>query len=254
MARSEADGAGTQTLPENTVRVPEPGGVSRRTRIAGLSIVLVVAVLPFLIASTMHVFGVSAQYSAAMQQYRHFNSLVTEITALALLAYVLHQNGQTLSGIGLTFRVRDILDGVLLIIGTSWLFQFLRLAVVRVYESRLGHPPAPPTLPLAGMSFSFLLVVFALVNPFFEELIVRAFLISEATVLTGSSALAVALSVSVQTSYHLYQGLPNAVGFGAVFLVFSLYYVRTRRAFPIIFAHLWSDMSYLVFHFRLGHF
>ena len=220
---------------------------------AGLSIVLAVAVLPFFFASTLLVFGVSPQYSAALQQYRHFNGLLIEITSLALLVYVLHQNGQTMSGLGLAFRASDIGHGILLIIATTYLFRFVKLMVLGIYELILGRAPAPPTLPLAGLSFSFLPVVFAVVNPFFQELIVRAFLIFEAIALTASSAIAVALSVVIQTAYHLYQGLPNALGLGVEFLVFSLYYVRTRRAFPIIFAHLWSDAASLIFHFRAGH-
>ena len=91
-------------------------------------------------------------------------------------------------------------------------------------------------------------LLFAVVNPFFEELIVRAFLISEATLLTGSSGLAVILSVLLQTSYHLYQGIPNAVGDGLVFLVFSVYYAKTRRLWPVIFAHLWLDLFAVIFY------
>jgi membrane protease YdiL (CAAX protease family) len=187
--------------------------------------------------------GVTAQYSAAVEQYGYISALLSELTSLALLWYVLRQNGQTLGGIGLRFQIGDLGHGLLLIVGSSFAFQFTRSAVVHVYESVAHHPPAPPVSPLAGVQFSFVLLAFVLLNPFFEELIVRAFLISEAAALTGSAAVAVAISVVLQTAYHLYQGIPNALGLGAFFLLFSLYYVRTQRAFPIIIAHLWSDLS-----------
>jgi len=91
-------------------------------------------------------------------------------------------------------------------------------------------------------------LLFTAINPVFEELIVRAFLISEATLLTGSAGLAVILSVLLQTSYHLYQGIPNAIGDGLIFLVFSLYYVKTRRLWPVILAHLWLDLYAVIFY------
>jgi membrane protease YdiL (CAAX protease family) len=221
---------------------------------AGLLIVLAVGILPFIVVSTLHAFGVSGASSSITPPYMYYRTLLTQVTSLALLSYVLYQNGQTLAEIGLTFRLGDFGHGVLLIIAASGLARFVKLVILALYELTSGHAPWPPTLPFSGLSFSLWLLAFSLLNPFFEELIVRAFLISETIAISASATVAVAFSLAVQTSYHLYQGLPNAVALAAVFLVFSLYYVRTRRAFPIIFAHLWSDMSYLVFHFRLGHF
>lgn len=60
---------------------------------------------------------------------------------------------------------------------------------------------------------------------------------TEVMELTGSSTLAVALSVAVQFSYHLYYGWAGAIFLAFLFLIFSLYYDRTRRALPIIVAH-----------------
>jgi len=49
-------------------------------------------------------------------------------------------------------------------------------------------------------------IPFSLLNPFFEELIVRAYLMTEIMDLTGSAMLAIATSVLLQASYHLYYG------------------------------------------------
>lgn len=62
-----------------------------------------------------------------------------------------------------------------------------------------------------GTTFGVLPVLFVLVNPFYEELLVRAFLISEAEVIYRSTALAVCMSVGLQASYHLFQGWPAAL-------------------------------------------
>jgi membrane protease YdiL (CAAX protease family) len=83
----------------------------------------------------------------------------------------------------------------------------------------------------------------ALLNPFFEELLVRGFLITEVESLFGSKSIAVFASVGVQASYHLYQGVPNAIFLSAGFLLFSLYFIRTRRILPVVLAHLYLDVS-----------
>ena len=69
-------------------------------------------------------------------------------------------------------------------------------------------------------------------------MIVRAYVMTEVMELTGSSILAVAISVAcVRFSYHLYYGWLNAIQLCVLFLVFALYYAHSRRALPIIIAH-----------------
>jgi membrane protease YdiL (CAAX protease family) len=80
------------------------------------------------------------------------------------------------------------------------------------------------------------------VNPFFEELIARAFVMTELKALTRNTAIAIAGSVLLQTSYHFYQGAPAAISHGATFLVFSLYYAKTNRIGAPILAHLLLDL------------
>ena len=95
--------------------------------------------------------------------------------------------------------------------------------------------------------------VFISVNPVYEEMLVRAFLITETVALAGSAGLAIAFSVLLQTSYHLYQGLPWALMGAITFLIFSIYYVKTRQIVPVIIAHFIFDLSYLLMQSRLLH-
>ena len=83
---------------------------------------------------------------------------------------------------------------------------------------------------------------FQFVNPIFEELIVRAYFMTEIKALTGSTSKAILASTLLQTSYHFYQGAPAAFGHGATFLIFSIFYARTNRIMPIILAHLYTDV------------
>jgi len=85
-----------------------------------------------------------------------------------------------------------------------------------------------------------------LLNPFFEELIVRAYLMTEIGELTGSWILAAGLSTALQFSYHLYYGWEGALSLSFQFLVFSIYYANTRRAIPVILAHGFFDVIALL--------
>ncbi len=222
---------------------PTPAGV--RLRVAGLLIVLAVAILPLLLASSAVVlFHLEMPSSGPELRYRYVNALVLELTSLALLLYVVRQNGRRLLDFGLNFRRVDILHAFLLLAGGRLVYK----VALRVQELIIGHHANRPSIPAMALGLSFLTLWFVAVNPFFEELIVRAFLISEIIALTGNSILGVAVSVIVQTAYHLYQGFPYALASSATFLVFSVYYVRTRRILPVILAHLWLDLWPLVLY------
>lgn len=210
--------------------------------------VLAVAVLPFLLSSSLRVLEITAASSGALSQYRYLSALMTECTSLALLLYVLRQNGQTLANIGMVFRFSDFAHGLLLIFAGHFLYLACRGLSARIYELAFGHAAAGFHSGFVTGGLKPLPLLFTLVNPFFEEMIVRGFLITETALVTGSLTLAVAFSVLLQTSYHLYQGVPNVVALSTVFLLFSGYYVRTNRLWPIIFAHLWSDFAALVFY------
>src|ERR1700757_3458343 len=89
-------------------------------------------------------------------------------------------------------------------------------------------------------------IPYALLNPFVEELIVRAYLMTEIFDLTRSGSLAVIVSVLVQSSYHLYYGWAGAISVAFLFVVFSLYYISSRRALPVIVAHGVFDLIALI--------
>jgi membrane protease YdiL (CAAX protease family) len=230
------------------VQVPPTAPASTRLRLFGLLIVLAVAFTSFLLASAVIFLGLQFQDSEQMLSYRFASAVATELVSLALLFYVLRQNGQGVADIGLGFAWKDIGRGILLNIGAGIIYSIAALVAVQGYEVVSGHSPAPPSIPGVGAAISAWAVLFVFVNPFFEELIVRAFTISEILALTGSRAWAIAVSVGLQTAYHLYQGLPYALAAGVMFLVFSLYYVRSRRILPVIVAHFWFDFSALVLY------
>jgi len=172
-----------------------------------------------------------------------------EVVGLFLLTYVLSRRSLSFKDIGLSWRLRDVLAG-LLVIGFGYIaYVFGSMLVQTVHHLIYGAFAKS----LSGKDFylhpPFAAIPFSLLNPFFEELIVRAYLMTEVSDLTGSSILAVAVSVAVQFSYHLYYGWVGAISLSFQFLVFAVYYARTRRVLPVIVAHGFFDI-YGIFSLR----
>lgn len=224
---------------------PTTGLVSRRQRFLGLVIVLAVAFTSFVATSLLGVVGVHFDYPDAWIGYRYFNLLIHELLALGLLAYVVSQNRQSLAGFGAGFQAIDIAYGILLWMVTECSYWLAFPTIMSACEF-LGWHKAPPHYPSAKLGLGLISICFVVINPVFEEMIVRAFLMTETMALTGSSALAILLSFLLQTTYHLYQGLPYALSVGAIFLIYSLYYARTHRILPVIIAHFMMDISFVL--------
>jgi len=172
--------------------------------------------------------------------------IVQEITALLLLGYVLSRRGLSLTNLGFRWAVRDAGIGLLLA-GLSYAAYVTGSMLVHlVHYSMCGSLATGPTANDFFAHPSVVMIPFSLLNPFFEELIVRAYLMTEVVQLTGSSALAVFLSVAVQFSYHLYYGWAGAISLAFLFLTLALYYARARRALPVIVAHGFFDIYALL--------
>ena len=173
---------------------------------------------------------------------RWIYSAFHEFSCLALLGYVLNRRGLRFRDLGLKWSGRDVLIGVgLYALATFahsigyWLIQAGQHTITGFYATPVraaqifGHPTA-------------LAFLFAFLNPFFEELIVRAYLMTEVSKLTGSMALATFVSVLLQSAYHLYYGWTGAAAMAFLFSVFAVYYALTRNATPVVIAHFLLDI------------
>lgn len=143
---------------------------------------------------------------------------------IALLGYVLYRQGRSLGSLGLTAKLSDV--------GWALLIMFF----TRLIQMPIGLAMAPfdPTpSPVAEPGW----LVAVIPSAAKEELIVRAFLMTEVAALTGSMGVAVVASVVVQTLYHLYWGVPAALVCAGGFFVSSVFYANTRRITPVIVAH-----------------
>ncbi len=164
-------------------------------------------------------------------------SLVHEVTALLLLGYILSRRNLRFKNLGLRWSLGDLTTGVGIAIGSYCAYVAGYFVVHAIHQAIFGSAHGGVTTQAMFGHPHIYALPFFLINPFFEELIVRAYLMTEVRALTGSAALSVALSVAVQTTYHLYYGWEGALSLACMFLVFSVYYSKTRNATPLIVAH-----------------
>ena len=219
---------------------PDP---ERSRRAVDLLVVLFVAFSGPLFASTYDWWTGNHTGGGSMSLYTSLNRIVRSVSAITLLGYVLSRQGRTLRQLGLTAERADVLPTLLL--------TLLTFAPNMISRGLYGSPllagaEAHPWIALSGIpSLGLLAVVAILANAAFEELIVRAFLITEVVELTGQVPLAVLSSVCLQALYHLYQGGTGALTDAGGFLICSLYYVRYRRITPVLLSHfLYNLMLY----------
>jgi membrane protease YdiL (CAAX protease family) len=148
--------------------------------------------------------------------------------------------------LGLNWSVRDIVAGIAIAVSgyVSYAVGAILLqALHRELYGTIAHGPKPSDFFSHPTIWA---LPFTLLNPFFEELIVRAYVMTEIQALTGSKILAISFSVLFQSSYHLYYGWVGALSIAFLFLVFAVYYSRTKRAVPIIIAHALFDLYGLI--------
>lgn len=228
---SEASGAEILPVPQETPEFTE----SKKLRWCELALVVSVGYLSSTLYS-LHTWWTGGELSSA-DDFSSTVLLLQDLLAISVLVYVLYRQGRSLKTIGLTARVSD-LPWTLLLLFFSWL---LSASVIPVVDSFMLSDQT------AAVFGSTLLACLAIVpGATAEELIVRAFLMTEVAALTGRMWIAVLASVGFQTLYHLYLGTPSALISAGAFLVYALFYANTRRITPVILSHVLHNFWILI--------
>jgi len=223
----------------------------RKTRLFQLYLVLIVGfVIP--VVKSLSIF-LGTWRPGPATSYRFAGGITFEFVGLLCLYLVLRDQKRRFRDIGLSpgVRLTDLAHSFALFFGALFSSGIFYFALWSIFGR--GWQRSFDRSMIFGTTLGVLPVVYALLNPFFEELLVRAFLVSEIEAIYRSTVLAVCVSVALQTSYHLYQGLPAMFSHVPTFLLFSLYFVRTRRILPVILAHMFMDVYALAFYFRHLH-
>jgi membrane protease YdiL (CAAX protease family) len=178
----------------------------------------------------------------------HLQGVAIQANSLAVLAYVLYCNSEGFAYLGLHWSPRDLaatfpLFAVLAVVSSVFRpLTFWSAEVVAGHELIL--PDISPNL--VGPRIYLITVLGLVLNGFFEELIVRAYLMKALRNFTNSTLLPICASVAVQISYHFYQGAPLALSYIGLFSVLAVYYSRTGRILPVILSHILVDLFSLL--------
>jgi membrane protease YdiL (CAAX protease family) len=238
--RSRASAKTSSAVPVETFEGP-------RRRLLALGLVLFVSFGHFIASSVYYSMGGTVPTNPRQQAARLLAALIAEAGSLALLWYVLSGQGRTWKNIGWNLEWMDLLRAGGLVLGSVVGGYVMWYLVQVAYYSYFGHYLTPnSTGGLLWFGISGLSVAFVCLNPFFEELIVRGYLMSEILDLGGKGVWAILISIAVQMSYHLYQGFANGIMLTAGFAVLSIYFWRTRRIAPVVLAHLFMDAYAMV--------
>jgi membrane protease YdiL (CAAX protease family) len=236
-----------QLIPDDVPAVPAAPDLPRRVLQEEVLVVLALSVLPSAVDAIRSlarapVSGVVV--AAANQAADLLDQLLPFIFGLAPVWLVVHlarRTGEGMPAFGFdgTRPARDTRDGVLLfaVIGIGG--AALYLAAVGLGVNRFVVP-APPE----GYWWTWLAVLMnAAGAALLEETIVLAYLITRLQQLRWSAWAAIGASALLRGSYHLYQGWGGFVGNLVMGLIFGLVFVRIRRAWPFVIAHLLLDVA-----------
>ena len=178
---------------------------------------------------------------------RLFGGALVEITALLLFLVLFKRQGRSLKDIGFGFRWTDLPKAFALAMVAFLLMWVIGAAINDTwFVMNHGNVSRVETRGMFSNTSVWLLLPFLLLNPFFEEILVRGYLTTELIDLRKSVVLATLVSLGVQTSYHLYYGVAGALTVGSGLAVFAIYYAKTRRLMPVILAHMLWDLTALL--------
>jgi membrane protease YdiL (CAAX protease family) len=224
-----------------------PAPADRRTLYEEMLAVLAVSLLAsaaYAIVSllTQPVRGVAV--AAADQSPLFANQALGFIFGLApafLVIHLVRRDGEGVASIGLTWDQprRDALRGTALfaVVGLAGLGIYLGAVALGV--NRFVVPAPPPghwwTWPALLMNATGAAVL--------EEVIVLGYLVTRLQQVGWAPVAAVVGCAVLRGSYHLYQGWGGFAGNVLMGLFFGLLFLRWRRTWPFVIAHLLLDFA-----------
>lgn len=218
----------------------------KQLRIVELVMVLSLAILPGFLSALFNYLGyIKYDYTTGNVQINYILQIVQQLLVLVVFFYVLYRQGRSLEFIGLDFSWRDFYRGFALLL-IFYGVNFFINRIINIVTLLAGGDiinKLPDNIEMFSQGpIGLITIVFIIVNSLYEEIVIRAYFISEVKDMSGSSVLAVTLCVLLMTSYHIYQGLLPLISIATIFLVFSIYYVKKKRIMPVIIAHSYMNL------------
>jgi membrane protease YdiL (CAAX protease family) len=158
--------------------------------------------------------------------------LAFEVGYGGLLVYYLHRRGWRLRDVSLPAEWKDVPRGVGVCLLGYLVCEVAALFAWVIFDARGVDHVGQVTLPLV--------VLAALINPFFEEATWLAYITHGPG--RNRPALTAALSIGGRTLVHAYQGWTAIYFIAPLGAYFFYYYRRTQRLAPVVFAHGLMDL------------
>ena len=168
---------------------------------------------------------------------RRLWTAVGEILVLGLpVAAFLRCRGWTWARMSEPVRAYDVLGGIGIWLYTALFYFGLRLALWLVFP----HASETVLNLEVGGRFSFIPMAVAVVlDPIAEELLWLGYIVN--ALRARGLWLAAAVSIGLRTLVHAYQGPAALVGPLILGVLYTGYYLRTRRLAPVMLAHIIQD-------------
>jgi membrane protease YdiL (CAAX protease family) len=213
-----------------------------------LGLVLLLAFSPGILGLLIIALGPQGTAEVEAQLLPSVVSIVFELflswSPVLVIGFLLTRNREGWPGIGLTrLRGGDVGMGAVL-----WVASFILVLVLAQLFRFFGQREVdflPEGLPLWFRAVQAVLI--AVTAGVTEEIVVRGYAQTRLEQLRAPTAMILLLPTALWGVLHVYQGLGAALTIFGLGLMYSWYFHRTRRLWPLILAHILFDMTQLVF-------
>lgn len=170
-------------------------------------------------------------------QSRLLATIAWEVAVAGLLWSFLKRRGWALTRIAGTPSVRDVFRGAgLALVGYGGVIASSIAWYLAAFPT-LQH--IATTTSVAGHASPLVVAAVCVINPIFEEFLWLAYGLTA----LEPFGLRVAMfgSIALRTAMHAYQGMLAVVSILPLAVIFTAYYGRTRRLWPVVVAHMIVD-------------
>ena len=195
------------------------------------SIVVLVAFGYFIVGSILSLLLPHSTGMPITQSHLFFLMIYEPIVVFILWKF-LSLRGWNLKQIGFSPDLYDSMVGVGLFVIT-YLVNFFVLIIFVPFSQGIYDQVTNMVEPNLGLST---VLAVSVINPIFEEVFVCGYIVT-ALKKFRSVTFAINVSIAIRLAYHLYQGVIGVISIVPLGFLFTYWFARTGRIWPLIVAH-----------------